>query len=484
MMIRGTVRKYMALMLTGILLAGLILSFSVKIGAEELMTAVDFTVRLDDEAQDSQYTLGAYTNNRDNMMYLSVRDLAQILSGTQVQFQFALDAEEGSFAITTGVPYQAPEIEPEPKPEMREGWTTDEEDNILDENGEIVWKAKPGLPERPEYEYLDIYVNPLTFNKEPVKYYSYQLSVTEDLYMNPTDVQLMLGITLDKEDSGTIHIETDRGFDVDLAAYEEDGYFDFFNGVVVGDATTGEILYGFKENNLDAIASTSKLMTYLIAARNLETGRIHMEDPLVLSENVGYLMDAGYGILPVYTGTETTFRDMMAAMMLCSSNEAALAVAEHVAGTEEEFVRLMNEMAELLGLTTARFYNASGLPEYADSLVANVQQNQMTAADLFFLSAAVVNKYPEITAFTAEKKMECPSLDMEVENTNNLLYNLPGCIGLKTGTTDEAGCCLVAASKVQKDDGEHILIAVILGANSNIDRFQVPQLLLTWAARQ
>ena len=73
---------------------------------------------------------------------------------------------------------------------------------------------------------------------------------------------------------------------------------------------------------------------------------------------------------------------------------------------------------------------------------------------------------------------------MEVENTNNLLYNLPGCIGLKTGTTDEAGCCLVAASKVQKDDGEHILIAVILGANSNIDRFQVPQLLLTWAARQ
>lgn len=432
----------------------------------------------------SGLTIGAYTNNRDNMMYLSVRDLAEILNGTRAQFQFALDQESWEYVITKGIPYTAPEIEPEPKPDMQEGFHEDEEGNILNEDDEIVWKAKPDLPERPEYEYLDMYINPLRVDGNEVKYYSYQLSLTQDLYMNPTDIQMMLGVTLTKEPGGVIRIETDRGFDVDITAYEQDGYFDFFNGVVVGDATTGEILYGYKADNVDAIASTSKLMTYLIAARYLENGRIHMDDKVVLSENVGALIDFGYGILPVYVGDEVMFKDLMAAMMLSSSNEAALAIAEHVAGSETEFVRLMNEMAELLGLETARFCNSNGLPEFSDSLIASVQENQMSAADLFRLSAAVLQKYPGITEFSAQKKMYCPSLDLELENTNHLLYNMTNCIGLKTGTTDEAGCCLVAATKVTKDDGVHDIIAIVLGANNNIDRYQVPQLLLTWAEKQ
>lgn len=477
-------KKFFICIIMAALLTGTSFVRPVRVQAQELMTAVDFYVCLDDASQPGAYMLGAYTNNRDNMMYLSVRDLAQIVSGTAAQYQFYLDPEQGTFVVEKGKTYEAPAFDPEPAPQMQQGWSIDENENILNENGEIVWEAHPGFPRRPNYEYLDMYINPLTVDGNNVKYYSYQLSLREDLYMNPIDVQLMLGITLVKEDSQTIRVYTDRGFDVDIEAYEQEGYFDFFNGVVLGDATTGEILYGFKEDNVDAVASTSKLMTYLIAARYLETGRVHMDDKVVLSDNVGALIDFGYGTLPMYAGQEVMFKDLLAAMLLPSSNESALAVAEHVAGSEEEFVRLMNDMAVRLGLSSARFYNASGLPLHSDSLTACTQQNQMTAADLFRLSAAVLQKYPEITSFTAQKTMDCSSLGYEVENSNHLLYNLPGCVGLKTGTTDEAGCCLVAAATVTKEDGEHILVAVILGADDNIDRFQVPHLLLTWGARQ
>ena len=141
----------------------------------------------------------------------------------------------------------------------------------------------------------------------------------------------------------------------------------------------------------------------------------------------------------------------------------------------------MNETAGLLGLETARFYNASGLPDYSDSLIASVRQNRMSAADLFRLCAALLAKYPEVTGITSQKSMEVESFDYPLNNTNYLLYDMENCIGLKTGTTDEAGCCVAAAAKVPFADGDHILVAVVLGANSNLDRYQIPHLLFKWA---
>ena len=185
----------------------------------------------------------------------------------------------------------------------------------------------------------------------------------------------------------------------------------------------------------------------------------------------------------MYTGQEVLLRDLISAMMLPSSNEAALAIAEYVAGSEPAFVKLMNEMAEQLGLSTARFYNASGLPVYSDSLIASARQNRMSAADLFRLSAAIINKYPEISVFSSQKSMEPESFDYTITNTNNLLWNMEECFGLKTGTTDEAGCCVVAAAKVPLSDGVHTLIAVVLGGISNLDRFQIPELLFDWASQ-
>ena len=183
-------------------------------------------------------------------------------------------------------------------------------------------------------------------------------------------------------------------------------------------------------------------------------------------------------------GQQTTVGDLIGAMLLVSSNEAALALAEYTAGTEEAFVHLMNEMAQLLGLDSARFYNPHGLPDYADSLTASRRQNRMNAADLFRLSAALLRKYPEILDYTSQKTRYLETFDYTASNTNYLLYNQKNSIGLKTGTTDEAGCCLVAASRVPAPEGEHILVAIILGADSNLDRYRIPQLLLLWGEKK
>ena len=462
-----------------------------RAAAEELMTAVDFPVRIDSGLQppsdspglrygeNGEMLLGAYTNNRNNKMYLSLRDLAALLNGTEGQFEFELEEEQESYVLTRGIPYTGIEVVIDPEAETLPGDHYDELGNLWNSEEQLVYESPAGAV-RPPYEYLEYMINPLMIDGLETRFYSMQLSSTRDLYVDPVDAQLMLDITLEIENGNLIRIDP-TGFTIDLAAYEADGYFDLFNGVVLGDCTTGQILYGCKENNPDAIASTSKLMTYLVAARSIEAGRISLDDKVVLSENVGRLVDSGNGTLPMYTGQEVSLRDLISAMLLPSSNEAALAVAEHTAGSETEFVRLMNETAGLLGLGSARFYNASGLPDYSDTLIASVRQNRMSAADLFRLCAALLTKYPEVTGFTSQKTMEAESFDYPLNNTNYLLYDMENCIGLKTGTTDEAGCCVAAAAKVPFADGEHILVAVVLGANSNLDRYQVPHLLFRWA---
>ena len=463
----------------------------IRTAAEELMTAVDFPVRIDSGLQppsdspglryseSGEMLLGAYTNNRNNKMYLSLRDLAALLNGTEGQFEFELEEEQDGYVLTKGAPYTGIEVVIDPEAETLPGDHYDELGNLWDSEDQLLYESPAGAV-RPEYEYLDYMINPLMIDGRETRFYSMQLSATRDLYVDPVDAQLMLDITLEFENGNVIRIDP-SGFQIDLDAYEEDGYFDLFNGVVLGDATTGEILYGCKENNPDAIASTSKLMTYLVAAKYIMAGRISLDDKVILSENVGRLIDSGNGTLPMYTGQEVSLRDLISAMMLPSSNEAALAVAEYTAGSEEEFVRMMNETAGLLGLETARFYNASGLPDYSDTLIASARQNRMSAVDLFRLCTALLGKYPEVIGFASQKSMEAESFDYPLNNTNYLLYDMENCIGLKTGTTDEAGCCVAAAAKVPYADGEHILVAVVLGANSNLDRYQVPHLLFRWA---
>lgn len=485
------ISRIFAAVMVMIMTAVLIIPAISRVEAAELMAARDYSVSVD-AGEVSELTVGAYTNGYDNKIFLSLTDLAKVLSGTSKQFNFAKDTEYDIYTITTGTPYEEPTTEEETTEEettqeleTNPGDYYEETGNLYDINGSLIQETVVNDPVvRPDYEYLELYMNPLTIDGNSVRYYTYQLSILSDIYMNVLDIELALGITIEKTSDTSLNICTDRGWSIDINEYEQDGFFDLSRGVVVGDATTGEILYGYKENNLNAIASTSKLMTYLITARYIELGKISMDDVVTISEECATLAQSGNGTLYMDIGQQITVRELIAATLIASSNESAMALAEYIAGTEKNFAVMMNEMAKIIGLDSAKFVNSNGLPDYSDSVMASRRQNQMTAADLFKLSSVILKKYPQITEFTSCREMYLSAFDYTISNTSQLLNNMPEAIGLKTGTTDEAACCLVGAIKVSASDGEHILVAVTLGAESNIDRYQVPELLLTWAKNQ
>ena len=168
-------------------------------------------------------------------------------------------------------------------------------------------------------------------------------------------------------------------------------------------------------------------------------------------------------------------------MLLASSNECALAIAEHVAGSESEFVKNMNSRAKELELKTAKFYNPHGLPRFGESAVPSKLQNRMSAEDMFRLSAYILKNFPEITSITSLQYSNMPSLRYTTANSNPLVFNLPGTTGLKTGSTNRAGYCLVASWPVTVGKETHTMIAIIYGAENPEERGQAAEILLRYA---
>ena len=154
---------------------------------------------------------------------------------------------------------------------------------------------------------------------------------------------------------------------------------------------------------------------------------------------------------------------------MVSSNECSLALAEHLCGSEEAFAERMNQKAIALGLSeNVKFYNPHGLPVYHNDVLTAKLQNHMSANDMFKLASHVMNTYPEITDITSQKRAVLSSFrNYEAKNTNSLLYNVPGVVGLKTGTTNKAQSCLVSAYETQDLSGEtHYLIAIVYGCEN------------------
>ena len=181
-------------------------------------------------------------------------------------------------------------------------------------------------------------------------------------------------------------------------------------------------------------------------------------------------------------GKEAPVRELLNGMLLPSSNECALTLAETVAGSEEAFVERMNAKAKLLGLSEATvFYNCHGLPTYTENLSTSKIQNRMSAADMFRLVCHILKTYPEIREITSQKTAHLPSFSRDVKNTNPLLHNLPGCFGLKTGTTNMSGACLVSAMDATAPDGSvQQLVAVEFGAEDSLVRATVSHELLLY----
>lgn len=164
---------------------------------------------------------------------------------------------------------------------------------------------------------------------------------------------LDVNITVPASDSLLIH--TQDPFRVSPAALEQAGYFYGVNSVLVGDATTGELYYGYQSEAPYPIASTSKLMTCLLVMDAISAGQITLEEQVVVSDAAQMLSASADGVIPLEAGEQITVRELLLGALLPSSNECALCLAESVAGSEEAFVGMMNQKALDLGLSQAIF---------------------------------------------------------------------------------------------------------------------------------
>jgi len=234
---------------------------------------------------------------------------------------------------------------------------------------------------------------------------------------------------------------------------------------VLMDAASGNVLV---ENNGDQRlppASLTKLMTAYIATLEIRRGQISENDQVMVSEHA---WRTGGSRMFIKVGTEVALGDLLHGIIIQSGNDASVATAEHIAGSEDAFADMMNTTAEKLGMTGSHFMNATGLPN---------PEHYSTAHDMARLARAIIYEDPAHYAIYSQKEFFWNNIKQP--NRNLLLWRDKTVDGLKTGHTDEAGYCLVASAV---RDGMR-LIAVVFGTNSEQARAAETQKLLTYGFR-
>lgn len=302
-----------------------------------------------------------------------------------------------------------------------------------------------------------------------------------DCFMMAADLAMILDVEITVPVAGSMEIHTQAPFVISPAALEEAGYFNGVNSVLVGDAATGEIYYQYQSQTPYPIASISKLMTYILTMDAVSAGQISLEETVTISDTVQLLAESEDGVLPLESGDQITVEELLYGALLPSSNECALCLAETIAGSEEAFVEMMNQKAGEMGLSQAVFFNSHGLPFYTEDAIPSKCQNRMSAEDMFRLVSYLLKVYPQVKDITSLQSAGLKSLHLDVRNTNPLLYNLPGVTGLKTGTTNKAGACLVTSLAADDGGPEHDLVVIVLGTENSIERGRVSGLLARYA---
>lgn len=227
---------------------------------------------------------------------------------------------------------------------------------------------------------------------------------------------------------------------------------------------SGRVLYEKSPDEKMPIASITKLMTLLLTFEAVHGGKLTLDTLVPISEHACHMGGSQIWLEP---GEQFTLDEMLRAICVSSANDAAVAVAELVGGSEPAFVEQMNARAAELGMTNTTFRNACGL---------DTEGHLSTARDVAVLSCYILNTCPELLHYTGIWTDSLRNGQTQLVNTNKLLKRYSGITGLKTGTTSGAGVC-ISASAVR--DGL-ILIAVILGSPSSADRFNAATTLLDY----
>jgi len=234
---------------------------------------------------------------------------------------------------------------------------------------------------------------------------------------------------------------------------------------IVMDHNSGAILAAKNEDEKRAPASLTKLMTSYVVFQRLKEEFISLDDDVKISEKA---WKTGGSRSFIEVGKMIKLKDLLKGMIVQSGNDASVALAEHVAGSEGTFVLFMNDYAEQLGMKNSRFENSSGLPH---------KDQYTTAKDIAILSSAMIRDFPDLYKWYSEKEFTYNNITQA--NRNKLLWSDSTVDGLKTGYTQKAGYCLVtSANRVGMR-----LISVVLGSNSAAVRFTETEKLLDYGFR-
>ena len=225
------------------------------------------------------------------------------------------------------------------------------------------------------------------------------------------------------------------------------------------DVATGTVLYEQDANVPLPPASVTKVMTMLLIMEAIDQGRIRWDDTVTVSEAA-----AAKGGSQVYlkVGETMSVTDMVKSIAVSSANDCACAMAEHIAGSEEAFVELMNRRAQELGMKDTKFVNCTGLDDDA-----NAKEHLTSARDIAIMSRELLKNHPDITKFTTIWMDTIRDGAFGLSNTNKLVRFYNGATGLKTGFIAAAGYCLSASAQREGLD----LIAVVMGCETSKDRF-------------
>lgn len=227
---------------------------------------------------------------------------------------------------------------------------------------------------------------------------------------------------------------------------------------------TGQVLYAQNEHEALEPASVTKVMTLLLTMEAIEKGSLHYDDVVTVS---AYAASMGGSHVYLSEGEQITVDDLLKAVCVASGNDAAVALAECVAGVTELFVEQMNTRAKELGMTDTHFVNCTGLP---------AEGHVTSAWDIALMSRELIEKHPDIRRYTTIWMDTLRDGTFQLANTNKLIRFYDGATGLKTGSTDSAKYCLSATAEREGME----LIAVVLKSPTGQQRFEDAKTLLNY----
>ncbi len=234
---------------------------------------------------------------------------------------------------------------------------------------------------------------------------------------------------------------------------------------ILMDQSTGKVIMAKNEHERLFPASVTKIMSLLLIFESLDSGKIKLDDTVTVSK---YASSMGGSEIWLKEGEQMTVEEMLKAICVASANDACVAMGEFIAGSNDAFIKMMNDRASQLGMNNTTFINCTGLDDTTD-------EHLTTAYDIALMSRELM-KHNKVTEYTTIWMDSLRNGETLLTNTNKLVRFYDGCTGLKTGTTSKAGCCLSATAERNGTS----LIAVVLGSDTSEERFEGAKAMLNW----